>query len=167
MDMGDLTVREEPRIRIATQDDIPLLARHHRMMFEEIWEQGSKPFDPQAMSVLEQEYTAKLSSEFTSGSCRAWVVQESDRIVSSGAVSIVPYVPTPLDPQIPIAFLHSIYTEKEFRHQHHARRITEEASEYCRNRGIKRLYLFASDAGRPLYASLGFTPVPNMMLLLQ
>jgi len=64
-----------------------------------------------------------------------------------------------------IAFLHSVFTENEYRHQHHASRITQEAVDYCRNQGISRLYLVASDAGRPVYEQAGFVPVPNMMLL--
>ena len=164
MIMGNLKAGGESCIRIAVDDDIPQLARHHRMMFEEIWEQNGTPADPSVLALLEKEYIEKLAREFKSGTCISWVADIGNRIVSSGATSIVSYVPVPHDPLCRIAFLHSVYTEKKFRHQHHARTITGHAADYCRNLGIRRMYLFASDAGRPLYEKSGFVPVPNMMM---
>lgn len=154
-------------LRIATPEDIPLLVNHHRKMFEEIREKTGNPVDLPVLVALEKEYSIKLVREIPSGTCIAWVVDIGDRIVSSGAVSIVSYVPVPHDLATNIAFLHSVYTEKEYRHRHYARRITQAAADFCRSRGIRRLYLIASDAGRPVYEKSGFVPVPNMMLLLQ
>ncbi|MFA4850727.1 MAG: GNAT family N-acetyltransferase [Methanoregula sp.] len=165
--MNEPTDNSEICIRVATPHDIPVLAQHHRMMFEEIWERKGIPADPSGLASLEKEYIKKLTTEFKYGTCISWVVQIGDQIVSSGAISIVLYVPVPHDLSLRVAFLHSIYTEKEHRNQHHAQSITQEAANYCRSQGIKRLYLFASDAGRPLYENIGFEPVPNMMLLLQ
>lgn len=165
--MNQPASNKEVCLRVATPDDITVLAKHHRMMFEEIWEIKGIPTDPSGLASLEKEYAKKLTNEFKSGTCSSWVVQIGDQIVSSGAISIVVYVPVPHDLSPRIAFLHSIYTEKEYRHQHYARDITQEAANYCRSQGIKRLYLFASDAGRPMYENVGFEPVPNMMMLLQ
>ena len=165
--MNDPAGNHEEFLRIATPDDIPVLLNHHGKMFEEIRENAGNPVDQSILTALEKEYQKKLSREIPSGTCIAWVVDISDRIVSSGAVSIVSYVPVPHDLSPTIAFLHSVYTEKEYRHRHYARDITRAAADYCRNRGIRRLYLFASDAGQPLYEKAGFVPVPNAMLLLQ
>lgn len=74
-------------------------------------------------------------------------------------------VPVPHDLSPRIVFLHSIYTEPEFRNRGFAERITWEAAAYCKKNGIRRLHLFASDAGRPVYEKSGFMPVPNMLLL--
>ena len=165
--MNELVGNREACVRIASPEDIPFLAKHHRMMFEEIGEKRSIPQDLSALASLEMEYAKKLAHEFNTGACISWVVQIGDKIVSSGAISIISYVPVPHDLSSRIAFLHSVYTENEYRHQHHAHCITQEAAKYCKNQGIKRLYLFASDAGRPLYENSGFIPVPNMMMLLQ
>jgi GNAT superfamily N-acetyltransferase len=165
--MSGRSTGDEPCIRTAVPDDIPILAHHHRLMFEEIREKSGLPIDPSAMADLENGYADKLAYEFPSGACVSWVVQIRDQIVSSGAVSIVDYVPVPHDLSSRVAFLHSIYTEKEYRHRRYAEKITQAAADYCRNQGIRRLYLFASDSGRPLYEKIGFAPVPNMMLLLQ
>jgi GNAT superfamily N-acetyltransferase len=166
-DMVDISDAGKSCIRLAFKEDIPRLAIHHRQMFEEIQERNGTFPDPSGMAVLEKEYAGKLAREFNTGTCISWVAEAGNRIVASGAISILPYVPVPYDLSCRVAFLHSIYTEKEYRHQHHASHITQAAANYCRSQGIKRLYLFASDAGRPLYEQTGFVPVPNMMLLLQ
>ncbi|WP_292418980.1 GNAT family N-acetyltransferase [Methanoregula sp.] len=165
--MDTIAAIGDSTIRVATEEDIPRLACHHRLMFEEIQESTGTAPDPAVMAVLEKEYAAKLAREFKSGTCISWVAVDGDRIVASGAVSILQYVPVPHDLSCQVAFLHSVYTEKEYRHQHYASRITREAADFCRDRGIKRLYLFASNAGIPMYEKIGFVPVPNMMLLLQ
>ena len=165
--MNDPAGMNEGSLRIATPEDIPFLAKHHRLMFEEIREQNGNPADLPVPAALEAEYAAKLARELPLGTCTAWVVQIGDRIVSSGAVSVISYVPIPHDLSSRIVFFHSVYTEKEFRRRHFARRVTQAATDYCRERGIRRLYLFASDTGRRVYEKAGFVSVPNTMLLLQ
>ena len=165
--MNDPAGDNDGCLRIATPEDIPFLIKYHRKMFEEIREKTGRPVDLPMLAALENEYSVKLVREIPSGACIAWVVPIGDRIISSGAVSIISYVPVPHDLSSNIAFLHSVYTEKEFRRRHFARRITQAAADYCRDRGIRRLYLFASDSGRRGYEKAGFVPVPNTMLLLQ
>jgi len=156
-------VQDEGYIRFATAGDIPLLEMHHRIMFEEIRKKSGNPEDPAVLGIVGIEYAKKLVREIPSGDCVAWILQLGDRAVASGAVSIVSYVPVPHDPHSRIAFLHSIFTEQEYRNRRFASRITQAAADYCRSQGIRRLYLFASDAGRPLYEKTGFFPVPNVM----
>jgi len=165
--MDTIAASEDSCIRVANEEDIPWLARHHRLMFEEIQESNGSAPDPAVMVVLEKEYAAKLACEFKFGTCISWVAVTNDRIVASGAISIMQYVPVPHDLSCRVAFLHSVYTEKEHRHRQHATRIARKAADFCRDRGIKRLYLFASNAGTPIYEKTGFVPVPNMMLFLQ
>jgi GNAT superfamily N-acetyltransferase len=165
--MTQLTRNGEPGVRPATRDDIPVLAIHHRKMFEEIREKSGNPLDLSVLPALERAYAEKLRAELGSGACVAWVVEAEGRVVASGAVSTMSYVPVPHDLSLRIAFLHSIYTEPGYRNRGFARRITLEATGFCKKNGIRRLYLFASGAGRPVYEKNGFVPVPNMMLLLQ
>ena len=157
----------EPRIRPATRNDIPILASHRRKMFEEMGEKSGISADPSVFSALETIYAGKLGEWLESGACVAWVIESGSRGVSSGAISIMAYGPVPHDLCPDIAFLHSVYTEKEFRNRHFAQWITDEAARYCSTHGIRRLYLFASDAGRLVYEKAGFTPVQNLMMLFQ
>jgi hypothetical protein len=50
---------EKMSIREATVSDIPLLAIHHRKMFEEIWEKGGEDIDSSRFAEIERAYIQK------------------------------------------------------------------------------------------------------------
>ena len=150
-------------LRDATVDDIPLLARHHRKMFEEIWENKFEQIDNDRFSEMETQYARKLQYHVPDDTCKAWVIEDGDNIIASGAVSVAAYVPTPHDSRYEIAFLHSMYTERDYRNRHCALRIVNQAISYCKKRGLKRVFLIASDAGRPIYKKVGFQSAAEIM----
>jgi len=150
-------------LREGSEDDIRLLSIHHRKMFEEIWAKKGGHIDTSAGEEIEQAYAGKLRVELPPGTCRAWIVEEGGEAVASGAITIVSFVPTPVDPSSRVAYLHSVYTEPKMRGRNLAGRIVKAAIEYCRKRGIKRIILNASEAGRPVYERIGFTSYPEMM----
>jgi N-acetylglutamate synthase-like GNAT family acetyltransferase len=152
-------------IREATESDIPRLGVHHRKMFEEIWKKKGKSIDPSVGKAMERAYAKKLGQELTNGPCRAWVIERENKIVASGAITIASLVPTPKDLSSSVAYLHSMYTEKGYRNNHFANLIVERAIRFCRDAGIKRAFLNASEAGRPIYEKLGFRAAPEMMRL--
>jgi GNAT superfamily N-acetyltransferase len=59
-----------------------------------------------------------------------------------------------------------MYTEKEYRNNNFANRIIEKAIQYCKDHGIKRFFLNASEAGRPIYEKIGFHSAPEIMRLI-
>jgi GNAT superfamily N-acetyltransferase len=63
------------------------------------------------------------------------------------------------------ATLAGIYVVPGYRRQGIARGVTVRAIEWCKQRGCVRIRLQASEAGRPLYESLGFRAFPEMMKL--
>lgn len=161
-----MILKSDAVVRAASYEDVEVLARHHRSMFEEIWAHKKMPFDPELMTAMESNYIEKLRVDLRSGSCHAWIICRNDRILSSGAVSTYSYVPVPHDPSSKIAFLHSIYTEPEERGKGYAKTITKHAIEYCKQNKIARLYLFASESGRIIYEKEGFVSVDNTMMKL-
>jgi len=132
-------------------------------MFEEIWEKNGQQIDNASSIEIEQAYSRKLSKELPVGSCRSWLIENGNQIVASGAITVVSLVPTPSDFSSKVAYLHSMYTEKAFRGKCFANRIVRKALEYCRANGIKRMFLNASEAGRPIYERIGFSSWPEMM----
>jgi len=58
-----------------------------------------------------------------------------------------------------------MYTEKQYRNNNFANLIVERAIRFCRDLGIKRVFLNASEAGRPIYEKVGFRAAPEMMRL--
>jgi N-acetylglutamate synthase and related acetyltransferases len=162
---GDLVKAEDScGLVMAGEAEIAVLARFHRLMFAEIWEKRGTPAQEEGMQFMEEEYKRKLREGFRDGSCRAWVVKKDGRVVSGGAVSIATYVPVPFDPSSRIGFVHSIYTIDEERHRGHAGRIVRAATAFCRDAGVRRVYLFASADGKPVYEKEGFCAVDNTML---
>jgi GNAT superfamily N-acetyltransferase len=157
---------DEMNLREATSEDIPILTLHHRKMFEEILQSKGMSMDAGAGDAMESAYRAKLSGELASGECKSWVIEMEKAIVASGAISIVKMVPTPFDISCRMAYVHSMYTEKEQRGCGCASRIVRQAIEYCKGHGIKRMFLNASDAGRPVYEKIGFIPSPESMRIL-
>jgi len=150
-------------LREATIADIPVLARHHRLMFEEILGAEHEPADPERMAGVEKAYAGKLHHEQKTGTCTAWVVEVGDLIVASGGISRMPNVPVPEDPTCTVALLHSVYTEPGYRRRGCARMVVRAVLLRCRQEGIHRVQLVASNAGRSLYEEHGFLAVPNMM----
>jgi len=153
-------------LREANEGDIPVLVRHHLKMFEEIWEKRGEKIDSSISGEMEKVYSEKLQRQLGDGTCKAWVIENKGNIFASGAISIVTYVPAPQDLSCDIAYLHSIYTEKDHRNKHCATRIIDQALQYCKERGIKRIILNASEAGAPVYEQAGFQPASDMMRLI-
>jgi len=56
----------------------------------------------------------------------------------------------------------NVYTEPEWRGRGIARALMKVLMEWAAGQGADRLVLHASDAGRPLYQSLGFEPTNEM-----
>ncbi|RJR35496.1 MAG: GNAT family N-acetyltransferase [Desulfobacteraceae bacterium] len=156
----------ESALRDASEHDIPQLCNHHRKMFEEIWGRKGRLIDIAVGEEMEREYSRKLARELPSGSCKAWIIESGGRVVASGAITIVSFVPTPVDLSSKVAYLHSVYTETNMRGKNFAGRIVKAAISYCKTSGIRRVILNASEAGRPVYEKIGFTPYPEMMRLI-
>ncbi len=160
----DQSETPELLLREASAGDIPVMAQHHRMMFEEIWAQKGEALSVERAGEIEKAYARKLEAEM-SGLCTAWVIEEAGEIIASGAITLVSFVPHPYDPSSKVAYLHSIYTEKSHRNRKCAGRIIEAAIRHCLTLGISRMILSASNAGKPIYEKIGFRSTPEMMRL--
>lgn len=134
-------------------------------MFEEIWANRGEKISRVLSKGIEKPYVLMFRQQLPDGSCNAWVIEDTGRVIASGAVSFVNYVPTPLDPSCTIAYLHSMYTEKGRRNSQCAARIVRQVLDCCRARGIKRVILNASGTGRPVNEKIGFSRATDMMRL--
>ncbi|MBU1341168.1 MAG: GNAT family N-acetyltransferase [Proteobacteria bacterium] len=152
-------------VRDATLDDVQILAKHHKKMFQEIWEQKGLRIEINRAQELEFAYIDKISKQIPEGVCKAWVIENDDEILASGAITIVSFVPVPSDLGHNIAYLHSMYTKKTHRQKKCAQKIVDRAIQYCQENGISRMLLNASDAGKPIYEKAGFVSSPETMRL--
>ncbi|MFH1976500.1 MAG: GNAT family N-acetyltransferase [Pseudomonadota bacterium] len=150
-------------VQDATLDDVQILAIHHRKMFEEIWEQKGIQIEVARAKELESAYIGKITRQMPEGICKAWVIKNDDQIIASGAITIVSFVPVPMDLNHNIAYLHSVFTEKGHRNKKCAQKIVDRAIQYCQQSGICRVVLNASEAGKPIYEKIGFVSSPETM----
>lgn len=95
-----------------------------------------------------------------------WIVETRGQAVAGAGLLLLDCPPHFLDPQPLRAYLLNVYTHPEHRGRGLARLLTETAIAETRRRNIRLLSLHASEAGRPIYQNLGFTPTNEMRLTL-
>ena len=149
-------------IRQATPADLDVVMRHRRSMFADMGDR-----DRPALDAMDASSRPLFARALADGSYRGWLAQEHDgRVVAGGGIILLPYHSSPRDPSPQRAWIVNMYTEPEHRRQGLARRLMDEMIAWCRGRRMTTVYLHASDEGRPLYESLGFTPTNEMRLRL-
>ena len=150
------------RLRRATLDDLDLLVRHRRGMWEEILEAPRRAID-----AADRAYRRWARIRLVSKEMVGFIV-ETDRgePVASGCVWLMPSQPRPLWKGTVSPYLMSMYTEKAYRGQGHATRITREAVRWSRARGYTTLLLHASKFGKGIYLREGFVEANEMRLRL-
>jgi GNAT superfamily N-acetyltransferase len=87
-------------------------------------------------------------------------------VAASGAILFVDWLPRPDGRPAVLAYVHTVYTEPDYRRLGLAHRILTAMIAECRARGLPRLTLHASVQGRGLYEQLGFAPTNEMRLVL-
>lgn len=161
-----MNVKQKYAVSKATIKNIPLLVSHHRAMFEEIRVLQQKKISADDYAKMEKAQTEKLKAEIPRGACHAWVAEDNNStIVASGAFSICSLTASPENPTYLVAYVHSIYTEKQHRGNKLSTRIVNEMISFCREKGISKMFLGASDVGRPIYEALGFKSLNTFMHL--
>jgi GNAT superfamily N-acetyltransferase len=147
-----------PSFRTATLSDIPALTHAWYAMLDECDLLGSG-----VVSDWEPRLARHFERQIQRDHARWFVAEEDGRIVgtcvaslSSGSSNILKDVS---------AMLAGIYVDPAYRGRGIARRLTEDAIAWCKERGCVRIRLNASAMGRPLYESLGFVTATEMMRL--
>jgi GNAT superfamily N-acetyltransferase len=152
----------EIQIREATLADIPEILRQRRRMYEDMHYTDAAALSN--MADLTADYLRRAMPE---GSFRAWLASSSGRPIAGGAVLITPWPAHPYDLECRRATILNVYTDPEYRRRGIARQLMQTILAWCRNEGLARVTLHASDEGRHLYESLGFESSNEMRLRLR
>jgi len=119
----------------------------------------------EALDAMEASSRPLFARGLADGTYRGWLAQEEGgRVVAGGGIIVLTYHSSPRDPKPQRAWIVNMYTEREYRRRGLARRLMEEMIRWCRAQRMTTVYLHASDEGRALYESLGFTPTNEMRL---
>jgi GNAT superfamily N-acetyltransferase len=148
-------------IREATTSDLDVVMHHRRSMFTDM---GSG--DSRALDAMEATSRPLFARALADGTYRGWLAEEAGRVVAGGGIIVLAYHSSPRDPKPRRAWIVNMYTERSHRRRGLARRLMDEMIRWCRQERMATVYLHASDEGRALYDSLGFTPTNEMSLRL-
>lgn len=130
------------------------------MMMEAIWHP-----DATALDALDRQYRRWMRTRMKSRRFVAFLVEDrSGRVLSSGAIWLMPLPPRPLGVGLLAPYLMSMYTEPEDRGKGYASLVVQAAIRWSRSHGYHALYLHASPDGRSIYERAGFQPTPEMRL---
>jgi GNAT superfamily N-acetyltransferase len=151
-------------IRPATPADAAVIAEHRVAMFLDM---GEVPTDALAAQLLAKS-TAALTAGLCDQSYIGWLAVDDGGAVLAGAgVHIKPQLPRishdaarVVADSMPLVV--NVYTQPEWRGQGIARALMNFLMEWAVGQGADRLVLHSSDAGRPLYLSLGFEATNEM-----
>ncbi len=154
--------KENIKLRLAGAADLAIIMHHRRSMF------GEMGFSNEAdLDIMEATSAPFIKAGLADGSYRGWLMENADGVVAGGGIVIVGYPSSPLDPKPHRVWILNMYTEPEYRGRGLARAIMEAMIAWCREQGFALVSLHASEAGRPLYESLGFKPTNEMRLALK
>jgi GNAT superfamily N-acetyltransferase len=154
-------------IRQGTLDDVETVVAHRRAMFLDM----GYPEDEKMRNMCEK-FRPWLVGKMQAREYLTWFAVPRDlddggAIVAGLGLWLMDWPPHMLGPGRWRANILNVYTRPQSRRNGLARRLTETAIEWCRANEISTVILHASDAGRPLYQSMGFQPSNEMRMLLK
>ncbi|SRR5581483_77108 len=157
-----MNVDDGTTLRRATLIDAPTIAKHRRSMFRDM---GHR--DEAALDGMMTRFLPWLEAKMQAGEYLAWLAVTTDNSVVAGAgLWLMDWPPHMLSSSSRRGNIVNVYTEAEFRRQGLARRLMRVVMDWCKANQIDLVVLHASDEGRPLYESLGFTAGNEMRIKL-
>jgi GNAT superfamily N-acetyltransferase len=147
--------------RLARLSDAELITAHRRAMFEEMGkstgsalDEMSRNFAPWVMRMMESDRYA------------GWVILDEDRPVASAGFFALEWPPHPLDPRAAYrGYLLNFWVDRDYRRRGLAQLLVKESLAEAKRRGLHVVALHASDAGRPVYESMGFRATNEMYFI--
>lgn len=146
-------------VRRAGAGDLPALSVLRARMFA--------TFCATDLAALAGADEAFFGPALARGEAAAWLAEdEAGRPVACGAATVCRLPPKPFALGGLYVYVSSMWTEPEHRRRGLGGKLLDAALEYARGLGAEHVFLHATDAGRPLYASRGFAGTNEMRLAL-
>ena len=152
----------EIKIRRAYAEDLRHILRHRLAMFEEMGFRDAAALAP--VRAVSQEY---FTEAFRAGTYLSWLAEDRNgQVVGGGGIVVAAWPGFPGENHASRAWILNMYTEPRARRCGVARKLMQAMLDWCRSQGYGAVSLHASEAGRPLYESMGFQPSNEMTLKL-
>ena len=148
-------------VRAATPADAATIVHQRCSMFL------AMGVDPVRVEAHAAPFLAWLNEKLLTGEYLGWLaVNPQGQVVAGAGMLLTDWFPSPLTVGTRRGYILNVFTEPEYRGQGLAKHLVETALAYCRAHDIPTAVLHASDAGRPIYESIGFTQTNEMRLRL-
>lgn len=138
--------------------DIETLMQWRREVIENVFDQAPSE---DLMAQNEGFYRRHLADH----SHLAFIASEDGVESGCGSICLTEELPSPDNPNGRCAYLMNIYVREKFRDHGIGHAIVRRLMEEAKLRGCKKIYLETTSEGRPVYESLGFRDLPDMMKL--
>jgi GNAT superfamily N-acetyltransferase len=119
----------------------------------------------ECMDELEQQNRAYYHRAFAEGRHIAAFAQIEGKTIGCAGLCLHDEMPSPDNPSGTCGYLMNVYVRETWRGQGAARALLECLLAQARHRGIGKVYLEATAAGKPLYTAMCFRDLPHMMIL--
>ncbi len=148
-----------PEVRRATLHDVEALVQLRLALCKELEGIEEGP----ALQALEGVTRRYLETKLASGEFRAWLAVEAGEIVSMSGLPLFERPPTAGNMAGLDAYIMNMYTVPAWRRKGLATVLLREMIAFVKGTEARRIWLHASEAGRPVYAAVGFVPKTSMM----
>ena len=146
-------------IRQATEADIPTLVAMRMALFCEV---GELPY-PTADSALIQATESYFTNAFLSGSALSWLAEVDKQVVAAGTLAMFVRPPYPGNLAGVEGYLLNMYTQQQWRRQGIATALLDTIAAFAIARQLGKVWLHASEQGRPIYERIGFVANPAQL----
>lgn len=143
-------------VRVAQAADIPALVWLRMALFCEVGELARPDEDPALWQATQTYFTRALEE----GRARSWLVEEGGEAVACGTLALFVRPPYPGNLTGREGYLLNMYTLPAYRRQGLAGALLDQMADYARGQQLGRVWLHASEEGRPLYERMGFVSNP-------
>ncbi len=151
-----------PTIRGATLVDVEALARLRLALLREMGNIRDESQEAPLLDALRDYLQRKMSTdEFL-----AWVAEVDGQVVAISGLVFFERPPDASNPDGVDAYLMNMYTLPPWRGQGLARALLDEIIGFVRTTPARRIWLHATEAGRPIYAKAGFRQSTREMELI-
>lgn len=149
------------RIRLATLDDVDELVRLRLDFLEEVGSLKTADGDGGLGVAMRDYFIRKLPS----GEFLAWVAEGEGAIVATSGVTLFERPPNGANPTGLEAYLSNMYTLPDWRGRGVGTALVTTVVAHLKTTRVRRLWLHATEQGRPVYARVGFVPDETEMEL--
>jgi len=148
--------------RLTTYADHIIIADHRYLMFAEMG------MDADMLAQAREVYVPWLQTFIQAGDYIGVFSEYDNTVIAGAGMWLTTGAPLPAlhSPDLRRANIVNVYTHPHHRRKGLAKQIVNQLIDIAREKGIPVVQLHASDAGRPLYESMGFTNTNELRLLL-